>query len=176
MKIVLKPARAKPRTEVQQSETLRGLKLPGMFKFLSDFLEGNCLACQCLNKNRYIKALIVRSKKEQTFIKFDCQLPLFVLLTGWRSLLLLQHKDNIENTEEDSETAHTEHQDVAELVLQEGPQRKTGKEADGYEAVQYGEPPGPGVRVGVGDVHHEGVGGQVEGGASTSQVLQALQQ
>ena len=92
-----------------------------MFKFLSDFLEGNCLACQCLNKNRYIKALIVRSKKEQTFIKFDCQLPLFVLLTGWRSLLLLQHKDNIENTEEDSETANTEYQHVAELVLQERP-------------------------------------------------------
>ena len=121
LKIVLKPARAKPRTEVQQSETLRGLKLPGMFKFLSDFLEGNCLACQCLNKNRYIKALIVRSKKEQTFIKFDCQLPLFVLLTSWRSLLLLQHKDNIENTEEDSETANTEYQHVAELVLQERP-------------------------------------------------------
>ena len=111
-----------------------------------------------------------------TFVKFDRQLSFFVLPARRRPDILLQQEDNIEDTEEDSQTAHTEHQHVAELVLQEGPQRKTCQEADGYEAVQDGEPPGPGVRVGVGDVHHEGVGGQVEGGATASQVLQALQQ
>ena len=55
-----------------------------------------------------------------------------------------------------------------------GAERESNAEADGHEAVQEGEPPGPGLRAG--DVCHVGVGRQVEAGGAPCQVLETLQE
>ena len=55
-----------------------------------------------------------------------------------------------------------------------GAEGETDAEADGHEAVQQGESPGPGLRAG--DVRHVGVGCQVEAGSASRQVLEAFQQ
>ena len=90
-------------------------------------------------------------------------------------LSLLRHQEeDVEEAEEDDAAASAEDRRIAVLALDQCPERETGQEADRDEAVQHREPPGP-VR-GVGEVHHEGVGGEVEGWTTPGQILKALHQ
>ena len=110
-----------------------------------------------------------------TFIKFYFQLIVFRLLRFFHDpFLLLHQEDDVENAGEHDAGGYREDGDVAAVILDVNSERQSYEEPNRHEAVEEGESPGAGLRGG--DVHHEGVAGQIEGGGPTSQILQALQQ
>ena len=110
-----------------------------------------------------------------TFIKSNFQLIFFDLIGFFNNLFLLLHQeDDVENAGEHDAGGYREHGDVAAVILNVNSERYSYEEANRHEAVQEGEPPGASLRGG--DVHHQGVAGEVEGGGPTCEVLQTLQQ
>ena len=110
-----------------------------------------------------------------TFIKSNFQLIVFRLLRFFHDpFLLLHQEDDVENAGEHDTGRYREHGDVAAVILNVNSERYSYEEANRHEAVQEGEPPGAGLWGG--DVHHQGVAGEVEGGGPTREVLETLQQ
>ena len=110
-----------------------------------------------------------------TFIKFNFQLIVFRLLRFFHDpFLLLHQEDDVENAGEHDAGGYREHGDVAAVILNVNSERYSYEEANRHEAVQEGEPLGTGLCGG--DVHHQGIAGEVEGGGATCEVLQTLQQ
>ena len=112
-----------------------------------------------------------------TFIKFYLQLIIFFSLILWLLdllLLFLHHEDHVEDAAEYHTGSHGVESHVAVSLLDECAKWKSDDKPDGHEAVQEGESPGP---VGGGrDVHHQGVGGEIEGRPAPCEVLETLQQ